>query len=171
MSRHIDLGMLSNSSSLAQVGSLTAFSRAQGLRLFSVSYPFPSLTLSSLGLPSLAATPGHAAAPFVTSSPNPLPATSIHQGEKSQLCSNGVCFNYCAFHCCVLNPFTGGRGRCKVMLIEELLISKTRESLLDSLTEHVKANHEYDVPEVIALPIQGGNLKYLKWLKNSTREN
>ncbi|RLM54435.1 protein CutA 1, chloroplastic-like isoform X1 [Panicum miliaceum] len=54
---------------------------------------------------------------------------------------------------------------------EELLIIKTRESLLDSLTEHVKTNHEYDVPEVIALPIQGGNLKYLDWLKNSTREN
>lgn len=54
---------------------------------------------------------------------------------------------------------------------EELLIIKTRESLLDALTEHVKANHEYDVPEVIALPINGGNLKYLEWLKNSTREN
>ncbi|CAL4924702.1 unnamed protein product [Urochloa decumbens] len=52
---------------------------------------------------------------------------------------------------------------------EELLIIKTRESLLDALTEHVKANH--DVPEVIALPIKGGNLKYLEWLKNSTREN
>jgi len=38
-----------------------------------------SLTLSSLGLPSLAATTGRAAAPFVTSSPSPLPATSIHQ--------------------------------------------------------------------------------------------
>jgi periplasmic divalent cation tolerance protein len=27
---------------------------------------------------------------------------------------------------------------------EELLIIKTRESLLDSLTEHVKTNHEYE---------------------------
>ncbi|WVZ58680.1 hypothetical protein U9M48_008922 [Paspalum notatum var. saurae] len=54
---------------------------------------------------------------------------------------------------------------------EELLIIKTRDSLLDALTEHVKANHEYDVPEVIALPIQGGSMKYLEWLKNSTKEN
>ncbi|KAL6883693.1 hypothetical protein ACP4OV_011107 [Aristida adscensionis] len=54
---------------------------------------------------------------------------------------------------------------------EELLIIKTRESLLDALTEHVKANHEYDVPEVIALPIKGGNQKYLEWLKNSTKED
>jgi len=53
---------------------------------------------------------------------------------------------------------------------EELLIIKTRESLLDALTEHVKANHEYDVPEVIALPITGGSLQYLEWIKNSTRD-
>ncbi|XP_031497400.1 protein CutA 1, chloroplastic isoform X2 [Nymphaea colorata] len=53
---------------------------------------------------------------------------------------------------------------------EELLIIKTRESLLDALTAHIKANHEYDVPEVIALPIQGGNAQYLEWLKNSTRD-
>ncbi|CAA7037829.1 unnamed protein product [Microthlaspi erraticum] len=52
---------------------------------------------------------------------------------------------------------------------EELLIIKTRQSLLESLTEHVNANHEYDVPEVIALPITGGSDKYLEWLKNSTR--
>ncbi|XP_076899901.1 protein CutA, chloroplastic-like [Bidens hawaiensis] len=53
---------------------------------------------------------------------------------------------------------------------EELLIIKTRESLLNALTEHVKQNHEYDVPEVIALPITGGSIPYLEWLKNSTRE-
>ncbi|XP_010272940.1 PREDICTED: protein CutA 1, chloroplastic-like isoform X1 [Nelumbo nucifera] len=53
---------------------------------------------------------------------------------------------------------------------EELLIIKTREPLLEALTEHVRANHEYEVPEVIALPIKGGSLKYLEWLKNSTRD-
>ncbi|MBA0810084.1 hypothetical protein Gohar_002105 [Gossypium harknessii] len=53
---------------------------------------------------------------------------------------------------------------------EELLIIKTRQSLLEALTEHVKANHEYDVPEVIALPITGGSPQYLEWLKNSTRD-
>ncbi|GFQ01602.1 protein cuta chloroplastic [Phtheirospermum japonicum] len=53
---------------------------------------------------------------------------------------------------------------------EELLIIKTRESLLEALTEHVKANHEYEVPEVIALPITGGHLEYLEWIKDSTRD-
>ncbi|KAK0575708.1 hypothetical protein LWI29_005509 [Acer saccharum] len=53
---------------------------------------------------------------------------------------------------------------------EELLIIKTRQSLLEALTEHVKANHEYEVPEVIALPITGGSQQYLEWIKNSTRD-
>ncbi|CAI0447955.1 unnamed protein product [Linum tenue] len=53
---------------------------------------------------------------------------------------------------------------------EELLIIKTRQSLLEALTEHVKANHEYDTPEVISLPITGGSIPYLEWLKNSTRD-
>ncbi|XP_030455124.1 protein CutA, chloroplastic [Syzygium oleosum] len=53
---------------------------------------------------------------------------------------------------------------------EELLIIKTRESLLEPLTQHVKANHEYDIPEVIGLPILGGNVQYLEWIKNSTRD-
>ncbi|EYU27316.1 hypothetical protein ABFS82_10G087600 [Erythranthe guttata] len=53
---------------------------------------------------------------------------------------------------------------------EELLIIKTRESLLEALTQHVKANHEYEVPEVIALPITGGNSQYLEWIKNSTKD-
>ncbi|KAK9112881.1 hypothetical protein Scep_020400 [Stephania cephalantha] len=52
---------------------------------------------------------------------------------------------------------------------EELLIIKTRESLLDALTEHVKANHEYELPEVIAMPIVGGSLQYLEWIKNNTK--
>ncbi|KAL5558535.1 hypothetical protein UlMin_034746 [Ulmus minor] len=53
---------------------------------------------------------------------------------------------------------------------EELLIIKSRQSLLEALTEHVKANHPYDVPEVISLPINGGSLPYLEWLKSNTRD-
>ncbi|XP_022132074.1 protein CutA, chloroplastic [Momordica charantia] len=53
---------------------------------------------------------------------------------------------------------------------EELLIIKTRQSLLGSLTDHVKANHPYEVPEVIALRITGGSLEYLDWIKSSTKD-
>uniref|UniRef100_A0A1I8IYL2 THF_DHG_CYH domain-containing protein n=1 Tax=Macrostomum lignano TaxID=282301 RepID=A0A1I8IYL2_9PLAT len=44
---------------------------------------------------------------------------------------------------------------------ELLLIIKTRTGLLSSLTDYVKANHGYDVPEVISLPIQDGLPAYL----------
>lgn len=51
---------------------------------------------------------------------------------------------------------------------EVLLILKTRKKLLLKVIKTVKANHSYKVPEIIALPIVGGNSDYLKWLTNST---
>ena len=47
---------------------------------------------------------------------------------------------------------------------ESLLIVKTKASLLDGIVGVVKQSHSYDVPEVIALPIVGGNQDYLDWL-------
>ena len=47
---------------------------------------------------------------------------------------------------------------------ESLLIVKTKASLLPEVVSLVKKNHSYEVPEVIGLPIIGGNEDYLKWL-------
>ncbi len=47
---------------------------------------------------------------------------------------------------------------------ESLLIVKTIASLLPEITDMVKRAHSYDVPEIIALPIIGGNEDYLKWM-------
>lgn len=47
---------------------------------------------------------------------------------------------------------------------ESLLVIKTKASKLKEITELVKKVHSYEVPEVIALPIVGGNEDYLKWL-------
>ena len=52
---------------------------------------------------------------------------------------------------------------------ETLLIVKTKAELLDELIGLVKQNHSYEVPEVIALPIVGGNQDYLKWLGEEVR--
>jgi periplasmic divalent cation tolerance protein len=46
---------------------------------------------------------------------------------------------------------------------------KTTADRVAVLTEHIKANHSYDVPEVIATPIIGGSPEYLSWLVNETR--
>lgn len=53
---------------------------------------------------------------------------------------------------------------------ECLLIAKTRESLLPEIVDMIKRDHSYEVPEIIALPIIGGNEDYLKWVDNETEE-
>jgi periplasmic divalent cation tolerance protein len=47
---------------------------------------------------------------------------------------------------------------------ESLLIIKTKTSLLSEVVDTVKTAHSYEVPEIIALPIIGGNHDYLKWI-------
>jgi len=47
---------------------------------------------------------------------------------------------------------------------ESLLIVKTRAELLDEVIRLVKEVHSYEVPEIIALPVIGGNHEYLEWI-------
>ena len=47
---------------------------------------------------------------------------------------------------------------------EVLLIAKTRQVLFPKLAERVTQLHSYDLPEVIALPLQAGLEGYLKWI-------
>ena len=47
---------------------------------------------------------------------------------------------------------------------ESMLIVKTKASLLSEIIILVKEIHSYDMPEIIALPIVGGNQDYLAWI-------
>lgn len=51
---------------------------------------------------------------------------------------------------------------------ETVLIAKTRDTLVEALTEKVRALHEYDCPCVVALPIEGGNRAFLEWIDAET---
>ena len=51
-----------------------------------------------------------------------------------------------------------------------MLIAKTRDDLVEELTEAVKAMHGYEVPCVVALSITGGNRDFLTWIGNETRK-
>jgi len=53
---------------------------------------------------------------------------------------------------------------------EDLLVMKTRRSLLADLTRTIKKAHSYSVCEVVALPIIGGNKPYLDWVNASCRK-
>jgi periplasmic divalent cation tolerance protein len=55
---------------------------------------------------------------------------------------------------------------------EVLLIVKSRADLFESdLIPVVLAEHPYDVPEIIALPILMGSASYLVWIDDVTRQN
>jgi periplasmic divalent cation tolerance protein len=44
----------------------------------------------------------------------------------------------------------------------------TRASLVDAITRRAGAEHPYDVPCVIALPVVGGNPAYAEWVRTET---
>jgi periplasmic divalent cation tolerance protein len=52
---------------------------------------------------------------------------------------------------------------------EILLVIKTVASRLDTLEKTILANHSYQVPEFLALPIHSGSRPYLDWLSGSLR--
>ena len=47
---------------------------------------------------------------------------------------------------------------------ERLLVIKTRGERFPALREALAAIHPYDVPELIAIPIEDGSPAYLQWL-------
>lgn len=51
---------------------------------------------------------------------------------------------------------------------ESTLLIKTRADLVAPLTDAIRAAHPYDVPEVIALPLQAGegNAAYAAWVRS-----
>lgn len=52
---------------------------------------------------------------------------------------------------------------------EHLLLMKTREECFDALRTAFDELHPYDVPELIALPIQHGSAAYLGWVDENVR--
>lgn len=51
---------------------------------------------------------------------------------------------------------------------ELLMMIKSRQSLVPTLTQAVKSLHPYDECEVISLAITGGSPSYLQWVLDST---
>ena len=48
---------------------------------------------------------------------------------------------------------------------ESLLLVKTSESQAAAVQEYVLKHHEYELPEVLQIAIDGGSSKYLNWLE------
>jgi periplasmic divalent cation tolerance protein len=52
---------------------------------------------------------------------------------------------------------------------EVLLVLKTRKSNLAALEKLILANHPYNTPEFIVLPLSAGSKKYLGWLADAQK--
>ena len=48
---------------------------------------------------------------------------------------------------------------------EVLLIIKTTATRLPELEARLKALHPYELPELLVLPVMGGNERYLEWVR------
>lgn len=53
---------------------------------------------------------------------------------------------------------------------EALVILHTRLSLVGELIERVDADHPYDTPQVLAVPVAAANPAYQRWVIAETRE-
>jgi periplasmic divalent cation tolerance protein len=53
--------------------------------------------------------------------------------------------------------------------LEVLMVAKSTRAKLPRIVALVKSMHSYAVPEIIALPIVGGNRDYLDWIDESIR--
>ena len=51
---------------------------------------------------------------------------------------------------------------------EVLAFLKTRAELYEKVEECVRNLHSYEVPEIIALPIEKGLPEYLRWIEKNT---
>ena len=49
---------------------------------------------------------------------------------------------------------------------ESLMIIKSKASLLPEIVNLITGVHSYQVPEIVAIPIIGGNQDYLEWINS-----
>ena len=60
------------------------------------------------------------------------------------------------------------RWRGEVESADEVAVhAKTDLTQVDALVAHIEAEHDYDVPEILVVPVAGGSERYLDWIVES----
>ncbi|WP_329458003.1 divalent-cation tolerance protein CutA [Streptomyces sp. NBC_01497] len=49
------------------------------------------------------------------------------------------------------------------------IVFKTTHDVYDALEAHLRAAHDYDTPEIVAVPLVRGSADYLAWVAEQTR--
>ena len=52
---------------------------------------------------------------------------------------------------------------------EYVLTMKSKETLYNEIEKTIKANHSYEVAEIVALPILKGSKEYFSWIDETTK--
>ncbi len=53
---------------------------------------------------------------------------------------------------------------------EHPLVIKTRQGRYPALEAFIRQQHPYELPEILALPVQGGLNEYIEWVHSCTRD-
>jgi len=53
---------------------------------------------------------------------------------------------------------------------EALLLVKTLESRAAAVQEYVRTHHEYELPEILQISVEGGSPDYLSWLADQVTQ-
>lgn len=53
---------------------------------------------------------------------------------------------------------------------ECLLLIKTTRERIDALSNMIRGQHPYELPEIIAVPVVAGHAPYLDWVRESTAD-
>ena len=54
---------------------------------------------------------------------------------------------------------------------ELMLFMKTKKNLYKKVEERIKRLHSYELPEVIAVPIESGSKEYFSWITENTLDS
>jgi periplasmic divalent cation tolerance protein len=92
--------------------------------------------------------------------------TTTESKEAAQKRADAVLSGRVAACAQIVGPIAGSYWwKGKIEHAEEwLCIMKSRSDLYGELETVVRANHGYDVPEVMAIPVQTGLNAYLQWM-------
>jgi len=60
------------------------------------------------------------------------------------------------------------RWKGKIESSEEWLLAiKSSQGLFEAVRAHIARLHSYELPEILALPVEGGSAEYLAWLESN----
>jgi periplasmic divalent cation tolerance protein len=97
--------------------------------------------------------------------------TTIDSREAADRLARGAVAGRVAACAQVLGPIASTyRWNGRIESAEEWQVTfKTTTGRYESLEEHIREQHSYDVPEILCSPVIAGNPAYLQWLSAETR--